>query len=274
MKKRILTIIAAIVVPCILAYILARLMTPTPEALFMKKMKYYFNTEDFYTEQEYQASGEFFKVKQAKVKDNYYLVLKDDSNEEIFLNLEGSNVYYGFSDKVVSVPKSQFEDNKSLFLIDKISLKDINAKSIALDKDKKGLYYTFSMNDGRNFAVLFEKGKLVELKAFDIEYLPHVSPQAADTMSGEITVKYSQWETPSDMSKVVKLSNTAQIYSLDELASSDGDLNELKRIVGLLDEYDEDSDDEDDGGYEEDDDNWQNQSDGNNGNPDFEVLDF
>ena len=274
MKKRILTIIAAIVVPCILAYILARLMTPTPEALFMKKMKYYFNTEDFYTEQEYQASGEFFKVKQAKVKDNYYLVLKDDSNEEIFLNLEGSNVYYGFSDKVVSVPKSQFEDNKSLFLIDKISLKDINAKSIALDKDKKGLYYTFSMNDGRNFAVLFEKGKLVELKAFDIEYLPHVSPQAADTMSGEITVKYSKWETPSDMSKVVKLSNTAQIYSLDELASSDGDLNELKRIVGLLDEYDEDSDDEDDGGYDEDDDNWQNQSDGDNGNPDFEVLDF
>lgn len=274
MKKR---YFAAILIPLVLAFILAYLMTPSSEALFMKKMKLYFETEDFYVEKEYRASGDIFKVKQSKVKDNYYLNISDKSGEEILLNMEGDKVFYGFSDMAVSVSKADFEEDKSIVLLDKISVRDVDKNSISLDKEKHGLYYNFSMKDGRKYAVLFDKGVLSQLTCYGVEFLPHVSSKAVETISADVAIKYSNWQSPSDLSGVVKLSNTAEVYSLDELSRTGNETTKLKRVAGLLDEYDDDDQDdfeEDDYEDEEEDNGFEIHYDSTDTKPDFEVLDF
>ena len=271
MKKRIFAIAAAIIIPLFLAYFLAKLMTPSAEKLFMNKMNYYFGTEDFYVEKLYRADSDSYRVKQSKVKDNYYIIFNDNSDTELLLNIEAEDVYYGNSDVAVRVPRHEFEDNRSIILSDKFSLDDIDKTTISLDKEHKGLYYTFSLNNGAQYSVLFEKGKLVQLTVYNTEYLPHISPQAADMKQGKVSIEYSQWQTPSDMSKVTKLSNDARIVSLDELVNLGQEADDLKYALGLLDEYDEydedDNDNDDDYSRAEDIEEKEEYR-------DFEVLDF
>ena len=63
---------------------------------------------------------------------------------------------------------------------------------------------------------------------------------------------------------------------MDELSKSGNETEKLKRIAGLLDEYDDDQDDlgEDDYEDEEDDNGVEIHYDSTDAKPDFEILDF
>lgn len=278
MKKR---YIAAIIIPLILAFILAGLMTPSSTDVFMSKMKIYLDSENVCSQFAYKVDGDRYKVNQCKAGENYYMAFKSSSGADFLINIVGDDVYAGKDDAVLSFSKSTLSEEGSVILLDKISVSDINKDSVKRDKEAEGLFYDFELNDGTKMAAHFEMGKLKELIYKEKEVVPHVSLAFADSQTGRCSVYYSNWDFESGLKEEYKLPAGVKKVAVEDLMrpideESEPELMGLKNNLGLRDWNSdfEDYGEEEEEFVEEEEGHSHGDFDETEDNPDFEELDF
>lgn len=279
MKKR---YIAAIIIPLILAFILAGLMTPSSTDVFMSKMKIYLDSENVCSQFAYKVDGDRYKVNQCKAGENYYMAFKSSSGADFLINIVGDEVLAGRDNPVLGLSKSALIKEGSIILLDKISVADINKDSVKRDKEAEGLFYDFELNDGTKMAASFEAGKLKELIYREKEVVPHVSLAFADSQTGRCSVYYSNWDFESGLKEEYKLLGEPKKVTVQDLLRPideefEPELVWLKNSLGLRglhanseEEYEEDYEEFSEEGHG----NPHGDFDETEDSPDFEELDF
>lgn len=270
-------LILTIIVPLILAAILARLMTPTPEKAFIQKLSRFEKLDNVYWRLEVGPE----KYEQYKINGEYY-ARRNGSNEALKINTSGEELRFGTNDVIVY---SKIEDSKasnSVFWLDKLSVKDIKKGSIVKDRQSGEDIYDAQLNDGTEIRVTFYKGLVSKIEYLDIpvnEKLFDLENKAFGLDTVLVEIKFLQQN--AHKLEGAKLNPDARMLTLEEFSSyldtSDemltDDILDLKYAYkGIPRPESNDYEDADDDEYEYEEDEFD--ADSKRGHVEFDINDL
>lgn len=223
-------LILSIIIPLILAAILARLMTPNPEQSFTQKMRKFEKLDNACWNLE--AYGK--KYQQCKIGNEYFAKSKNNG-ENLKINTSGEELRFGTDSVAVYTTVAESKSANSLYWLDKLNIKDVKKTSIVRDKDAEGDTYNAELNNGTRIRVTFYKGLISQIEYSDILVSKGLVELDEEFSRDDVIVNIKMLEPSKDIANEMKLDSNVRLLTLDEFQSymTRSDKNLTKDILEL-----------------------------------------
>ena len=238
MKKR---YILTFIIPAVLGAVIAWILTPSPTSAFLNKLKRYENADNYKIDIKITSPKFSTTYEQYKSDGKFYANYSPSQNGDLLINVDGKNVLFGNNKIVVPTTTEALKRKDSLYLLDKISVKNIDLASIKRDKSVQTDSYIAKLSDGTEVYVTFEKGNLKSIVYNSIDYsnqLIDVGVDNAIDSYGDVELEVTSFETNVPLERDFMLSSDAYKMAPEELesllADDSADLDDLNSAFNDL----------------------------------------
>ena len=185
------SLIFAVLIPFILAAFLARMMTPSPQKAFMKKLANFEKSDNVF----YNLTIGDDRFQQYKSNGEYYAKYFRGAKEPVIINTNGGELQFGTERVLVSSLKEDSKAEGSLFWLDKIPTKDVDVQSIVKNNSNDDDSYDVKLNDGTDITVTFYKGVLSRIRYKNVSYFRGLVALDSDRLiTGDLLVRVDDFE--------------------------------------------------------------------------------